>query len=596
MAVSQSLPGTNSTDLVPCTIKVNGAVIAGIYQIASISVFKEVNWISSARIIIFDGDAASQDFPVSNEDTFVPGAEIEIKAGYDLNEETIFKGIIIKHSIKIRGNRSPAVIVDCKDKAVKMTLTRNNKYFYNKKDSEAIEDIINTYGLNSDIKATSVKHKSIVQYDSTDWDFTVSRMEANGKIILVNDGEIKAITPDLSGSTILDAVFGATILELDAEIDTRNQYTGINALSWDKANQSITSVEAKDPNYAENGNLSGTKLSNIFGTKETLFIGEQVAENELQSWADSRWGRAKLSRCRGKVKFQGYAKLFPGDLINLGGVGDRFNGKVFISGVRHEIANGMWTTDAQFGLANELFTSKEGVSSAIAAGMLPAIRGLQIGVVTKLEGDPESEDRIQVRLPIIDADEDGIWMRIATLDAGKNRGTYFRPEIGDEVITGFVNDDPRDAVVLGMMNSSAKPAPLKASDKNDEKGFVSRSGMKMIFNDNDKSLIIDTPAGKKITISDADSIIKLEDENGNKISMEASAISIESAADIKIKAAGNLTIEAVKVSISPSSEFSLGAGASSIKADSGSISISAPSLTAEGSGMATIKGGLVKIN
>ncbi len=596
MSYSQSLPGNQNTDLVTFTIKVNGNVISTQYKVTAINVIKETNRIPSARLIIYDGDVALQDFEVSNEETFVPGAAIEIKAGYHSDEETIFKGIIIKHSLKIRTDRSPALILDCRDNSVKMTIARKSKYFYDQKDSDAIEEIAGSYGLDTDIESTSVQYKAIVQYDSTDWDFAVTRAEANGKIFLVNDGKITMRKPVLNNDTVLDAVFGATILELDADIDVRNQYAGMQATSWDKTNQAITSVEANDPQLAENGNLSAATLSGVFGITENLFVSEQVTENELQEWADARMSRAKLSRCRGRVKFQGYAKLFPGDLINIGGVGDRFNGKVFISGVHHEITNGNWTTDAQFGLANELFLQKETIHSSSAASMMPAIQGLQIGVVTKLENDPDGQDRIQVRLPIIDAGDDGIWMRMACMDAGNNRGTFFRPEIGDEVITGFVNNDPRDAVVLGMMNSSAKPAALKASDQNDEKGYVSRSGMKMIFNDSDKSIKIETPAGKKITVSEADGIIKLEDENGNKISMESSAVNIESAADMTIKAAGNLTIEAANISLSPSSSFSLGSGSASMSADAGSISLSAPSLTVEGSGVATIKGGIVKIN
>jgi uncharacterized protein involved in type VI secretion and phage assembly len=228
--------------------------------------------------------------------------------------------------------------------------------------------------------------------------------------------------------------------------------------------------------------------------------------------------------------------------------------------------------------------------------MLPAIQGLQIGVVTDLENDPDSQDRIRVRLPIIDAGENGIWTRIACLDAGNNRGTFFRPEIGDEVIVGFLNNDPRHPVVLGMLNSSTKPAPLKAANKNDEKGYTSRSGMKMIFNDDEKSLKIETPAGKKVTISEKDGLIKIEDENNNKVTMDSSAISLESGADIKLKATGDLTIEAVNISLSPSSSFSVSAGGASIKADSGSASLSAPSVKVEGSGTATIKGGVVMIN
>jgi uncharacterized protein involved in type VI secretion and phage assembly len=228
-------------------------------------------------------------------------------------------------------------------------------------------------------------------------------------------------------------------------------------------------------------------------------------------------------------------------------------------------------------------------------GFMPSVQGLQIGIVTDLE-DPEGEHRIKVRLPVVSTEEEGIWMRIATLDAGNNRGTFFRPEVDDEVIVGFIFNDPNNAVVLGMLNSSALPAPLTASNDNHEKGYVSRSAIKMIFNDDEKSYKLETPGGKKITLSDNDGIIQIEDENGNKIRMESSGVTIESASALKLKAATDITLEAVNISLTPSSQFSVSAAGSEIKAGGGSAELKSATVKVEGSGMAEIKGGIVKIN
>ena len=81
------------------------------------------------------------------------------------------------------------------------------------------------------------------------------------------------------------------------------------------------------------------------------------------------------------------------------------------------------------------------------------------------EGDPDGEDRIQVRLPLVDPAADGIWARWVSPDAGNQRGIYWRPEIGDELLVGFLNDDPRDPVVLGMLHSSVNPSPIQATRK-----------------------------------------------------------------------------------------------------------------------------------
>jgi Rhs element Vgr protein len=598
MSLSQTLPGTQSTDLVTFTIKVNGTALGTTYQVVSMNFINEMNRIPMAKLVIYDGDVAKQDFPVSDEATLVPGATIEVTVGYHSDESTIFNGIILKHSLKARNNSSPVLILDCRDNAIKMTVARKNKYFYNMKDSDAAQQIIGTYSLQADIEDTSATLESIVQYDSTDWDFVLSRMEANGKLCSVNNGKITAKKPDFTTATVLDVVFGATMLEFDADLDARNQYQSLVAKTWDYTNQAIATANAAEPGFTENGNISSSDLGSVLSIAEyDLYSGGDITTNELQNLADSRLLKARMSRCRGRVKFRGYGgELSPGDMINIGGVGDRFNGAVFVSGVRHEIVNGNWTTDVQFGLSNELFAKQPDFNSSSAVDMLPAIQGLQIGIVTDLENDPDSQDRVKVRLPIIDPNEDGIWGRIASLDAGNNRGMFFRPEINDEVIVGFLNNDPRRPVILGMLNSSNKPAPLKASNQNDQKGYTSRSGMTMIFNDSEKSLKITTPAGKKVTISEQDGVMSMEDENGNTFSMDSSAITMKSAGDIKLTATGDLTVSAANVSISPSSSFAVSSGGASINAGSGSASMSAPSVKVEGSGTATLKGGIVMIN
>jgi uncharacterized protein involved in type VI secretion and phage assembly len=252
-----------------------------------------------------------------------------------------------------------------------------------------------------------------------------------------------------------------------------------------------------------------------------------------------------------------------------------------VSGIRHEIGKGNWTTDAQFGASPRWFIEENDINPPPASGLLPAVNGLHIGVVTQLQDDPDGEDRILVQMPLIDPEADGVWARVASLDAGENRGTFFRPEIGDEVVLGFLNDDPRDPVILGMLNSSAKPAPIAASDDNHEKGFVTRSEMKLIFNDEKSSLKIETPNGNIITLSDDAGSIVLEDESGNKIEMNSDGIIIESAGDVNITASGDVNIEGTNVKAVANSEF---------KAEGSSGAELSSSATA------TLKGSLVQIN
>ncbi len=552
---SRTIETVRSSDLVTFKILIEGTELSAVHQVKNISVEKEINRIPFAQVVFLDGEAASQNFNLSNEDLLVPGKDIEIKAGYHNDEETIFKGIIIKHSIKIRENNS-VLIVECRDEAVKMTIGRKSNFYYESKDSDIIEEIIGKYSLENEIESTSFINKEMVQYRASDWDFIMTRAQLNGQICTVDDGKIKISKPDLSQAEIETVAFGSTLLDFDAEMDARNQFNSITAYGWNPSEQEIIDAEANDPGISLNGNISVSDLAEVINLENLeLKHGGNYNSTQLQNWSDAKNLFQQLSKTRGRVKFQGIPTVKPGTMLKLEGVGVRFNGKIFISSVRHEIVNGNWTVDAEFGMNPKWFSETYDVSELPAAGIIPAVSGLQVGVVSQLESDPDGEDRILVKIPIIDKDEQGIWTRIATLDAGNNRGSFFLPEIGDEVIVGFVNDDPNHAVILGMLHSSAKPAPLTASDDNHEKGFVTRSELKLIFNDEKKSIIIETPGGKKVTIDEDAGVIKIEDDNRNIITMGNGGIAMESGKDFSIKATGDCNIEAMNVNVKANAQF-----------------------------------------
>ncbi len=567
-----------------CTFKIlsEGNEVPATYHLVSIIVNKEVNRIPTATVIYLDGDPQAQTFAVSNSTEFEPGKKIEIKAGWRSDEETIFKGIVVRQGIKVRNSNS-ILVIECKDEAVKMTITAKSKYYKDVKDSDIMDELIGKYALQKDIEATSITQKEVVQYNATDWDFLLCRADVNGKLCIANDGKIKIAKPDFNASPVLTVQYGATVLDLDAEIDSRLQLKGVKAAAWNPADQSLLdSVEAAEPSVPAAGNLSADTLSQVMNDDPfTLIHTGSIAEPELQQWADSKLLKNRLAKIRGKVKTDGFAGIKPGDFFQLNGVGDRFEGKLFVTGIRQQIEGGDWNTIVQFGMDPEWFADTYKIEQPKAGAMLPAIEGLQIGIVTKLESDPDGEDRIQVRVPVIHKDDEGIWCRIATLDAGNERGTFFRPEIEDEVIVGFLNNDPRHAVVLGMCNSSAKPAPLTASDDNHEKGYVSRSKMKVIFNDDKKTITMETPAGNKFVITEEDKAIKMEDQNGNKLTMNQDGIKLESAKDIILKATGDLKFEGVNAECKASASMKM-QGSSSAEFSS--------------SGSCTVKGSTVMIN
>jgi Rhs element Vgr protein len=541
MAEERTLP--ISAEHREITVKVGGNEVPRECQLLSMSVTKIVNRISSARLAYLDGSAAASDFPISNAETFVPGQEVEILAGASGDQASLFKGVVVRQSIKVRERGATQLIVECRHKAHKLTAGRKSAYYFDKSDSDILSSLLGAAGVDADVESTSVTHPQQVQFSCSDWDFLLARAEANGKLVFTHDDKVAIKAPGFDSSPVCMLQFGATLLELDAQIDARGQFGAVKSKTWDPAQQSVLEKDAADPGVSGPGNLTSDDLSAVAGLESLELRHASLTEDEAQAWADAAWLKSRMSKVSGRAKCEGIGTINPGDLVTLGGVGERYSGDVFITGVRHDfdLVQG-WKTHVHFGGTEEWATAERAVSTPRAGALLPAVSGLQIGQVVSNEDDA-GEHRVRVRLPLVNMEEDGIWARVASLDAGAERGFFFRPEVGDEVVVGFLEDDPRRAVILGMLHSSAKAAPLTGSNDNHEKVFQSRSKMRLYFNDDKKLVQLETPAGNKLTLSEDDKAVTIEDQNGNKLEMTDSGIKIEAAKALELKAGTEIKLE-----------------------------------------------------
>lgn len=538
------IPEPGVYDYTAIQLYINGSLLNNAqYDVKSLLVNKEVNVIPTARLWLLDGDLSQEKFAVSEGSDFIPGNQIEIKVGRDGNYTSLFKGLIVKQAIKAKERGGSYLQLDCKDAAVALTLGRKNKYFQDMSDADAIKQVL--ADKSGDVYDSGITHKELVQYYSTDWDFVVNRAEVNGCVALAKDGKVNIVQPAISGNPSLSLAYGSSIDEFEAEMDARTQWQQVTSSAWDQAGQSLLQASSSSSPVPEPGNISGSTLAQVVSPAdyEQRHSG-RISNAELKAWSDAAMLKSRLAKIRGRVKVKGSPATQPGDNIELKGLGDRFNGQVYVSGVRHDFTDGVWTTHIQFGLSTDWFSQQPEFNGPSAAGLTPGVQGLQIGVVVQLENDPDGEHRVLVKIPVIDGNAQGTWCRMASLDAGNNRGYYFRPEIGDEVIVGYINNDPRFAVVLGMLHSSAKPAPYTAQDSNPIKGLVTRSQMKTTYDDEKKITRIETPAGNFIELNENSSSISIQDQNGNSLKMESSGITIKSPGDVTIEASGSLSLKA----------------------------------------------------
>ena len=529
------------------SIKVNGEIIPDLFNIYSIHVEKNINRIPVAKIVILDGEPSTGTFDASSSATFLPGATISIEAGYDSKNELIFKGIITSQSIRIDNIVGSALEVECRDPAVKMIVGRKSITYNNKKDSDIISNIIGNYSdLSADVTTTNTIWPEQVQYYVTDWDYILALAEANGLIVTTINGKVAVNAPDSNTSSVLKVSYGDGLMEFNAKLNSITQLGNVTSNSWNFKNQAILNGQAT-PNEAGAGNLSTKKLSEVIGLSAyQLQTSAPLETTDLNNWSKAQIAKSEYSKIIGEAKFQGTSLIDPGKYMTFAGLGDRFNGDYLISGVIHELSEGNWFSTVNLGLSPNWFTEEPDVMASPASGLLPGARGLLNGIVKQLFGDPDSQYRILVDVPVFDVNGAGIWARLSNFYSTSGAGAFFLPEVGDEVILGFLNEDPRFPVILGSLYSSSKVKPftgLEPNEKNSIKAIVSKSGISIEFDDENKIWTVATPNKNTIIISDKDKQITIKDQSQNSIVMSSNGIDMSSPKNISISAQEKVTIK-----------------------------------------------------
>lgn len=584
------------------TIKVSlyseGNVLDDDYALVLAIVYRKINKIPYAKLVFKDGNMEKGDFPLSNKDDLKPGKLIKIEAGYGQETESIFEGIVVKHGIKISGKNSSILEVELKDKAVSMTLSKKSASYIDMKDSDIMSELIGNYNLTADVEVTDTQFKQMVQYYSTDWDFVLNRAEANGLLIIVDDGNVSVKTPQLSEDSVLKVSYGLDLMYFKADVDASQQFSTTSSSAWNCTDQKLNNEEGEDASLNEQGDIKQSELAEAMGSQE--FILQNVIsyeESELKPCADFALMKSGLGKIKGKIHFQGNAKVKPGAIIELDKVGNRFNGNVYVSAVKHVLADGNWISEVDMGLSTDGISQNKTTNNLNHNKLLPDIEGLHIGTVEKLDADPLGEIRIQVKCPLLGDSSEAIWARLSNMYAFSEYGSFFIPEIGSEVILGFFNNDPRFPVVLGSMYSSNNKSPYELTADNFTKAIVTKNKLKIEFDDDKKSTSILTPAGNSIVLSDDEKSIVITDQNENKIELSSDGIVLDSPKDISITSKAKIKLDGTGgIELQSTSDIKLSGMNIDQEANAGFTAKGTASAELSASGSTTVKGSMVMIN
>jgi uncharacterized protein involved in type VI secretion and phage assembly len=171
--------------------------------------------------------------------------------------------------------------------------------------------------------------------------------------------------------------------------------------------------------------------------------------------------------------------------------------------------------------------------------------------------DPDGQGRVKVTLPWSPDTGSGryeAWARLATMMGGNNRGSWFVPDVSDEVLVVFEAGDPRRPYVIGGLwnGSDAPPDSMDGGGQNNRKVLRSRNGVKVTLDDStgQEKMILETPGGQKLTLKDGPGTVEIVDSNGNSIKLEPTGITINASAKVTINAGAQVEVTAGMVNVS----------------------------------------------
>ena len=169
-----------------------GSPMPGTYELLSLDIEREVNRIPRCRLRLLDGDLQEQTFPISDDALFAPGAEIKVALRYGDEADTpVFAGLVVRHGLRL-SPRGSILALELMDKAVALTQPRKSVIHTATSDDKVIDTLCSAVGLTVAKAAATApaEHPELIQYDASDWDFILTRAEAQGMVLAVTDGAV----------------------------------------------------------------------------------------------------------------------------------------------------------------------------------------------------------------------------------------------------------------------------------------------------------------------------------------------------------------------------------------------------------------------
>jgi phage protein D len=474
-----------------------------------------------------------------------PGKPITISAQYGGREGLIFDGEIVELEPTFEPD-TQRLLIRAFDRLHRLDRGRHVRSFIETTDGDLVEKIAKEVGLKHKVGPTPQIYPYLLQANESNLQFLQRRAAALGYLLFV-EGETLCCVPPESDKSPIQLDWGATMAEFRPRLTTIGQVNTVTVRGWDPANKQAIIGEARAPqgvpdvgSHKNGGDVAKAAfhIEAPYAVVGTPVRTQAAAERLAQATADRIGGR--FIEADGLAG--GLPDLVAGKAVLVGGVGQRFGGRYFVTSTSHvyEVETGYQVQFAISGLHPATLLSLLSPPTDQRLG-----GGLVVGIVTD-NNDPERQGRVKLKFPWLSNDHASDWARVVAVGGGPQRGIQFLPEVNDEVLVGFELDDMQLPYVLGgLWNGRDKLPDDQAAQGGDIKRRIirSRQGHTITLDDSggQQHILISDQDGNKVLIEGQK--IAISDVAGNMISLESSKLTIKAQGNLALEAQGNIDIK-----------------------------------------------------
>ena len=597
-------------------IKVGGAKLstAVMAELVDLRVELSVHASGSAQMRFMDTD-----FSLMDGGKFAVGATVAIEITDEKNVAgEVFDGEIVAVGVDQGPSGRHQLLVEAYDRTHRLSGETTVKAYLKKSRDAVVKEIAKRHGLKAKCDSAGSAEPYLLQ-TGTDYAFLWEMARMVG-FEWFADGDTLHFRkrPSKSGATV---TWGDDLYRFTARYSAVDVVSKVTVQGWDSSQQKEFKGVAKDVPSPKPEQLGSTapfvkaqhgKAKGKFG--KPLVIGSTAVRDakEAEAFAASVGNDLVGAGLSVRGETQGNPKITPGAMVEVKNVGKNLAGKYYVTEVEHVFGTGrpMTTRFAVTGHRGSHIVdmvrsghSGPGVSAPAVYGAGPVV-----GVVTNIN-DPEKTGRVKVKYPSLGKEAESDWARVVAPGGGKERGLDFRPEVDDEVLVVFDRGDLRSAFVVGgLWNAKAKQsdADVVADGVATKRVITSRAGHKITISDGkkgaakgDKTRFVEISLGDgKTSAKFGEDGVAIEAAKGKKLTLTAgdASITLDDSGKVTIKSKG-VTIDAPAGDIQVKGKSVQIKGSTGVKIDGGP-SFDAKGIQAKltGSAMASVKGGMVKIN